>query len=81
MNDKPYDPREKFCQPLDPNDISPVVQLTGEDGNTFNALALCHQAATRVGWTQKKIDAVMAEMRSGDYDHLLRTAKKYFVVK
>jgi hypothetical protein len=62
-------------------DGKPCVTLVGQDGNAFNILGLCQRAARKAGWTKEQIDAVMQEMRSSDYDHLLQTAMKHFEVK
>lgn len=59
----------------------PIVTLVGRDGNAFNILGLCQRAAKQAGWTKEQIDAVMTDMRAGDYDHLLQTAMKHFEVK
>ena len=59
----------------------PVVRLVGEDGNAFSIMGRCSRAARKAGWTQEQIDAVMNEMRAGDYDHLLQTAMKHFDVR
>lgn len=58
----------------------PIVKLVGEDGNAFAILGACHKSARKAGWDAAKIDAVLAEMQSGDYDNLLMTACKYFEV-
>jgi hypothetical protein len=59
----------------------PTVRLVGEDGNAFNIMALCRRAMRDADWPKEKIDAVLDEMRSGDYDHLLMTAMKYLEVE
>ena len=59
----------------------PVVKLIGADGNAFNIIGLCRRAARQAGWPAEKIDAVTKEMTSGDYNHLLATAMKYFDVR
>ncbi len=68
-------------------DIAPVVserkprvKLLGGDGNAFVILGACRDAARKAEWSTDKITIVMDEMRSGDYDHLLATACKYFKV-
>lgn len=61
-------------------DTKPVVKLLGKDGNAFYILGVCQIAARRAGWSQEQIDAVMAEMTGGNYDHLLQTALTYFEV-
>jgi hypothetical protein len=59
----------------------PVVQLVGANGNAFVIMALCRAAAWRAGWDAARISAMMAEMRSGNYDHLLTTVMKHFDVR
>lgn len=59
----------------------PVVQLTGESGNAFMILALCRKAMQKAGWTKDAVDAVIAEMQSSDYDHLLQTAMTHLDVR
>lgn len=59
----------------------PKVNLTGSDGNAFVVLAKCSKAAMRAGWTSEKLDKVIAEMKAGDYDHLLRVAMTHFEVE
>jgi hypothetical protein len=61
--------------------MKPIVTLIGQDGNAFNILGLCRRAAKEAGWPQEQIDAVLGEMKSGDYNHLLQTAMKHFEVK
>jgi len=58
----------------------PEVKILGQNGNAFLILGLCSRAAKKAGWTKEQIDAVLEEMRAGDYDELLRTAMKYFDV-
>lgn len=59
----------------------PKVKLIGQDGNAYNIMGLCRRAAKKAGWDKDKIDAVIQEMQNGDYNHLLRTAMKYFDVR
>lgn len=59
----------------------PKVTLTGENGNAYNIMGLCFRAAKKAGWDQERIDALQHEMTSGDYDHLLQTAMRYFDVE
>lgn len=54
-----------------------TLDLTELDGNAFALIgAFCRQAR-REGWMKEDIDYVTAEMRNGDYDHLLQTLMKY----
>ena len=61
--------------------MKPKVRLVGEDGNAFAIIGRCWKAA-RAGeyplMTKEEWDKVMAEMKSGDYNHLLATVLKYF---
>lgn len=54
-----------------------IVPLVGEDGNAFAILGRCRGAMRRAGWQRAEIDAFMAEVRGGDYNHLLQTVVKY----
>lgn len=63
----------------DPSE-KPRVQLIGKDGNAFSIMASCRYVARRAGWSEEKIDALLEEMMSGDYNHLLQTAMKHFEV-
>jgi hypothetical protein len=62
--------------------IRPVcqVQLIGCDGNAFAIIATCTKAARRAGWTWQEIADFQGEALSGDYDHVLQTAMKWFDV-
>lgn len=59
----------------------PQVKLIGRDGNAFAILGACQAAARKAGWSREKIDALLEDMMSGDYNHLLATASKNFEVK
>jgi hypothetical protein len=58
----------------------PTVKLIGANGNAFNIVALCRQAARRAGWTKEQVDAMVTDMMSGDYDHVIATAMEKFDV-
>jgi hypothetical protein len=49
-----------------------TVQLTGEDGNSFNILGKVSRALRQAGISQAERDAFMAEATQGNYDHLLQ---------
>ena len=59
----------------------PTVELLGQNGNAFNVLGLCQQAARRAGWAPQQIEAFRQETISSDYVHLLGTVIKYFDVQ
>lgn len=57
-----------------------IVTLTGHDGNAFTVLGRCRQAARGAALPEEEIDAFTDEATAGDYDHLLRTAMRWFRV-
>ena len=66
---------EQTTKPL--TDIE--VQLTGEDGNSFAIMNRVRIALKR----GKRVDLIrpfLDEAVRGDYNHLLRTCKKYVVI-
>lgn len=54
------------------------VQLLGEDGNTFAILASCARAGREAGLDRDELARFRKEATSGDYDHLLQTALRWF---
>jgi hypothetical protein len=60
--------------------IRPKVKLTGKNGNAFNLLALCQEAARKKKNSKEDISLFLKEAMSGNYDHLLCTCTKWFVV-
>ncbi len=58
----------------------PPVRLTGQNGNAFFILGLCHRAAQKAKWTDEEWQVVRDGMMAGDYDNLLATAMQHFDV-
>ncbi len=56
-----------------------TVQLSGHDSNAFMILGLCRRAAKEAGLSQQEIDAFYQEATSGDHDHLIQTAMRWFI--
>jgi len=50
------------------------LNLVGLDGNAFSIMGAFQKQARKEGWSKEEIDAVITEMQSGDYNHLLQTA-------
>jgi hypothetical protein len=52
-----------------------IIDLTGPEGNAFVLLGIAKKYADALSldWTP-----ISAEMRSGDYEHLITTFDKYF---
>ena len=49
------------------------LRLAGRDGNAFLLMAAFCANATKQGWTDEEILAVMDVAESGDYDKLVAT--------
>lgn len=61
--------------------FKPIIRLQdlhGPGGNAFAVIAIAIETARAYGVSEKSIDTFKKEMISNDYDHLLRTVKKYF---
>jgi hypothetical protein len=54
-----------------------VIDLTGPDGNAFALMAYAKRFATQLGWPDKG-SALIEEMMSGSYDHLLEVFDNAF---
>lgn len=65
---------------MTPRYPSTTVKLTDHDGNAFAVLGRCRQAALESNLCEDEIAAFMAEATAGDFDHLLRTAMRWFQV-
>lgn len=59
----------------------PPLRLIGQDGNAFSIIAKALTAARRAGWTTEQVEALTADMTSGDYDHVLGVAMTNFDVE
>jgi len=63
-----------------PNEPRPVLVLVGEDGNAFAILGRARRALQAAGRGDEWA-AFVAEATSGDYNHLLATAMRWFDVE
>ena len=51
--------------------------IANSDGNAFALIGGWKRAARREGWSDDEINAVIAEAKSGNYDHLVQTIMGY----
>ncbi len=58
----------------------PRVILTERDGNAYSLIARCRRAALDAQWSEERVKALLDDMQSGDYDHLLQVAMREFDV-
>lgn len=56
------------------------VKLTGTSGNAYAVLGRCREAAMKGHMDPAKLAEFTTEATSGDYDHLLGTAMRWFDV-
>lgn len=54
-----------------------IIDLTGPDGNAFALMGYAKRFATQLGWNDKGA-ALINEMMSGDYEHLLEVFDNSF---
>ena len=54
----------------------PVINLDGPDGNAFALMAYAKRFAEDMGYVSD--EAILNNMRSGDYTNLVKTFDKYF---
>lgn len=59
----------------------PILKLSGFTGNSFFILGRAKRIARRAGWSQEKIECMMKDAQSSDYDHLLQVMMEYFEVE
>lgn len=51
------------------------MDLTGPEGNAFAIMGVAQQLSRSLGYNTEKI---LAEMQSGDYEHLIDVMEQYF---
>ena len=54
------------------------IDLTGPEGNAYALLGYAKRFATQLGYKKSKVDRIMDDMRSGDYEHLVEVFDKHF---
>jgi len=54
------------------------IDLSGPDGNAYVLMGYAKQYAKQLDYTQEKIDAMLIDMRSSDYEHLLQVFEDNF---
>jgi len=56
------------------------VQLIGNDGNAFAIMGSVSKALREANIEEEEIKLFYKEAMSGDYDNVIRTAKKWVIV-
>ena len=55
-----------------------TIDLKGPDGNAYALLGLARSWAKQLGYSKEKTDALLADMKSGNYDHLITVFDQHF---
>ncbi len=55
-----------------------TIDLRGPDGNAFALLVYARQFGKQLDWSSDKINEVLDDMTSGNYEHLLDVFKHNF---
>ena len=55
-----------------------VIDLTGPDGNAFFLLGKAMKLCKQIGISSERTDEILDEMRSSDYENLIKSFDKYF---
>jgi hypothetical protein len=59
-------------------DKRPVIDLTGPDGNAFALMGNVKRWCRDLSFTEENTSLILADMQSGDYDHLLEVVEENF---
>ena len=55
-----------------------VIDLTGPDGNAFVLMATAKGYAKQLNYSDEKIDDLLRDMKSDDYEYLLNVFDSHF---
>ncbi len=56
----------------------PTIDLTGSGGNAYLLLGTAMNLMKQLDFTPEEAEGVFEEMKSGDYEHLIKTFDHYF---
>jgi hypothetical protein len=57
---------------------SRFIDLSGPDGNAYALMGYANNFAKQLKFTEEKIQEIMDDMRSSDYEHLVEVFDKHF---
>ena len=60
------------------NGIKPVIDLDGPQGNAFFLLGQAQTFANQLKWSKEELEKVMTEMKSSDYENLIKVFDRNF---
>jgi hypothetical protein len=57
------------------------IDLSGPNGNAFYLMSMADKFGSKLGFSPEKINQIINEMKSSDYDHLVKTfIKNYGII-
>lgn len=54
------------------------IDLSGPQGNAFYLLGTAARFGKQIGLDNEQIEAIITDMKSGDYEHLIKTFDNHF---
>ena len=54
------------------------LDLTGPDGNAYALMAYVIEFGKQLGWTKEKVEGILEDMKSSDYEHLVQVFDSHF---
>jgi hypothetical protein len=67
-----------MIKPKDEMNLDVEIDLTGPDGNAFVLMGYAKNWARELEYEKEEIDAMIADMKSSDYEHLLSVLEQHF---
>ena len=55
-----------------------TIDLTGPDGNAYFLLGTAMNLCKQIGISSERTEEILDELKSSDYEHLIKTFDKYF---
>tara|TARA_R110002074_G_scaffold182526_1_gene347440 strand:- start:249 stop:473 length:225 start_codon:yes stop_codon:yes gene_type:complete len=55
-----------------------IIDLTGPQGNAFYLIGLAKKLAKQLGFDDERIEEMLYDMKTGDYDNLIQEFDDYF---
>ena len=55
-----------------------IIDLTGPQGNAFYLIGLAKKLAKQLGFDDERIEEMLYDMKTGDYENLIQEFDDYF---
>ena len=66
-----------MIRPISEKKVLPItLDLTGPEGNAFSLIAVAKNLGDSLGYDEAKINGIVVEMTSGDYDNLIQVLER-----